>query len=67
VCSSDLELLIRSFGTDAKLLEQPVGKVSLLGSPAEIDWKQQADGLHVRFPEGASLDFSAVLRIEKSR
>jgi alpha-L-fucosidase len=58
------ELVIRSLGTRAKLLDRPISKVSLHGFSEDIEWKQHADGLHVRFPDDAVLDFSAVFRIE---
>lgn len=45
------ELKIASLGTDAKLLAGPVKSVSLLGSDAKLDWKQEAAGLVITCPK----------------
>jgi alpha-L-fucosidase len=57
------ELLIKSLGTDAKLLDKPIGDVSLLGSPDRIGWQQEAGGLRVRCPESMPFESAVVFRI----
>jgi alpha-L-fucosidase len=42
------EVRITSLGTDTKLLDHAVSSVSLLGSDAKLDWKQDADALVIR-------------------
>jgi alpha-L-fucosidase len=44
-------LKITSLGADAKLLAAPINSVSLLGSDAKLDWKQEPDGLLITCPE----------------
>jgi alpha-L-fucosidase len=56
-------LLVKSLGTDSKLLEKKIGDVSMLGIPEKIAWKQQQDGLSIRCPESMPLEFAVVLRI----
>jgi alpha-L-fucosidase len=42
------EVTIKSLGTVAKLLDQPVRDVTLLGSKEKLTWKQGADGLVIQ-------------------
>lgn len=63
VPKSGEEILIKSLGTDAKLLENSVGDVSLLGSSEKMEWRQAAEGLSVRCPELMLFEFAAVFRI----
>jgi len=42
------ELRIKSLGSDSKLLEKKITGVSLLGSDAKLDWKQEADALVIQ-------------------
>ena len=44
------ELLIRSLGTGENLLGQKVREVRLLGEGGRIQWRQEAEGLHIRMP-----------------
>ena len=57
------ELLVKSLGTDAKLLERKIGDVLMLGIPDQIAWKQEAHGLSIRCPESMPLEFAVVFRI----
>ena len=43
------EACIRTLGTDGPMPH--ISSVELLGSSLPVEWKQQADGLHVRLPE----------------
>jgi alpha-L-fucosidase len=57
------QLVIKSLGKDAKLLEKTVGNVTLLGSAAKIVWTQEADGLHLKCPEEMPFSYSVVFKI----
>ena len=41
---------IKSLGNDAKLLENPIASIALLGSDSKLDWKQEADALVIQPP-----------------
>jgi alpha-L-fucosidase len=57
-------LKIKSLGTDAKYLGQPVKAVKLLGHDGELQWKQEADGLAVTCPAEMPFATSVVFKIE---
>jgi alpha-L-fucosidase len=39
---------IQSLGSNAKLLDKPIASITLLGSDAKLDWKQEADALVIQ-------------------
>jgi alpha-L-fucosidase len=41
---------IKSLGTAAKLFEEPIGSVTLLGSDEKLQWSQSADALTIEAP-----------------
>jgi alpha-L-fucosidase len=53
------DLKIVSFATDAKLLENKIKSVSILGCKEKLNWKQNSDGLYIKkptsLPEGCSI------------
>jgi alpha-L-fucosidase len=57
-------LIIRSFGTDSKILDKRIASVKLLGSSERLKWKQDAGGLSVEFPKTKSGNYAHALRIE---
>jgi alpha-L-fucosidase len=57
-------LKIKSLGTDAKKLGQPVKSVKLLGHEGELQWKQEADGLAITCPAEMPFATSVVFKIE---
>ena len=54
---------IKSLGTSAKLIEQPIAEVSLLGSSEKLKWSQTAEALVVETLPAQSGDIARVLRI----
>ena len=54
---------IASLGTSAKLLDQPIKKIQLLGSKKKIQWLQTADALVIRQPETIPNNIANVFRI----
>jgi alpha-L-fucosidase len=54
------ELKIKSFGTAAHLLDQPIGSVTVLGSADKVGWSQDADALTIKAGE-IKLSGSAVV------
>ena len=58
---------IKSLGESAKLLDRPVGKVELLGSPETIQWQQTAAALVIAQPKTKSNDFAIVFKITPKR
>jgi alpha-L-fucosidase len=57
------ELTLQSLGTDARLLEKPVGAVVLLGSAEKLVWSQNAAGLTITSPKVLPNDFAVVFKI----
>jgi len=57
------KVVIKSLGTNAKLLDKPVRAVSLLGSSAKLVWHQLPEGLVVQYPQNAPLKHAAVFQI----
>jgi alpha-L-fucosidase len=57
-------ITIKSFGTDAKLLETPVTSVSLLGSSDALKWEQTPQALVVRSPAKIPLHYAAVFKVK---
>jgi alpha-L-fucosidase len=57
-------LKIKSLGSDAKYLGQPVKSVKLLGHDGELQWKQEADGLTIACPVEMPFETSIVFKIE---
>ena len=57
------DLAIKSLGTAAKLLDRPIGGVSLLGSPGVVQWTQTADALTIQAPKSAPNDIALVFKI----
>ena len=58
------QLKIKSLGTDAKYLGQPVKSVKLLGHDGALQWKQEADGLAITCPADLPFATSIALKIE---
>lgn len=54
---------IRSLGTGAKALDQPVSRVTLLGSDASLTWSQTADALVIEAPQGPLSGIATVFKI----
>jgi hypothetical protein len=50
-------------GTAAKLLNRPVGSITLLGSNEKVVWTQAADALTVKGPEKMPNDKAIVFKI----
>jgi len=57
-------LRIRALGRDAGLLDAAPRSVTLLGSKAEIGWKQEPDALVIEHPSAADFPYGVVFRIE---
>jgi alpha-L-fucosidase len=56
-------LQIKSLGTAAKLLDQPIGGITLLGSPGKVQWTQTADALTIQPPEKMPNDIAVVFKL----
>ena len=57
-------LKIKSLGTDAKNLGQPIKSVTLLGHDGELQWKQEAGGLAITCPPEMPFATSVVFKVE---
>ena len=57
-------LKIKSLGTEAKYLSNPVKTVNLLGYNGKLEWQQQADGLSITCPAAMPFETSIVFKIE---
>ncbi len=60
------KLKIAALGSAAKYLRGPITQVTLLGSPARVDWKRASDGLEITCPAQMPLKFSAVFKISSA-
>jgi len=58
------KLFIRSLGSDLKLLEQEVSKVSLLGHGKPLKFARLPEGLKVELPESLKGDLAWTVKIE---
>ncbi len=58
------QIKIKSLGTDAKYLNKPITKVSLLGYNKQLQWKQEADGLAITYPADMVFETSVVFKID---
>jgi alpha-L-fucosidase len=56
-------LKITSMRSDSKYLTSSIKSVSLLGSPAQLEWKQDPDGLEITCPTDMPLKISAVFKV----
>jgi alpha-L-fucosidase len=45
--TSKKDLQIKSLGTAAKLLDKPIGSITLLGSKEKVQWSQSAAALTI--------------------
>jgi hypothetical protein len=57
-------LRIKSLGTDAKYLGNPVKIVTLLGYNGKLQWKQEADGIVIACPSEMPFETSIVFKVE---
>ena len=55
---------IKSLGTAAKLLDQPIGKITLLGGGGQVQWSQTADALTIKAPATSPNAIAIVYKIE---
>jgi len=58
------QVKIKSIGTDAKSLKQPIKAVKLLGFEGKLTWKQEADGLVITCPTKLPFATSIVFKID---
>jgi alpha-L-fucosidase len=54
---------IKSLGTNAKLLEKKISKITLLGSKEKLKWTQTAEALTLEAPQAKPSDIALVFRI----
>lgn len=57
------KLKILSLGSDTGIGRKQVTSVELLGEKNKIEWKQEADGLHIVYPDSAHLKTAVGFRI----
>ena len=57
------KLKIVSLGSDTGLGQKQVTSVELLGEKNKIEWKQEADGLNIVYPDSAHLETAVGFRI----
>ncbi|MDC0584311.1 alpha-L-fucosidase [Bacteroidales bacterium] len=62
----DEALEIKSFGSDGKLYPGEIKNISLIGSNAKLEWKQNRQNLTVTFPKEKPCDFAYVLKVERN-
>jgi alpha-L-fucosidase len=56
-------LQIKSLGTEAKLLDEPVGSIQLLGSDEVIKWSQAGNALTIESPVNKPSDIAVVFKV----
>jgi alpha-L-fucosidase len=59
----DGNVVIRSLGTDLRLVDADIESVQLLGSTGTVAWRRDTDGLHVTLTEAAPSSVGACLRV----
>jgi alpha-L-fucosidase len=60
-------LQIKSLGTAAKLLDGPIGGITLLGGGDKVAWAQTADGLIIQAPKTSPNNIAIVYKIILNR
>ncbi len=54
---------IKSLGTNAKLIEKRISKITMLGSGENLQWSQSADALVIETPQSQPSDIAVVFKI----
>ena len=54
---------IKSLGTDAKLLDKKISKITLLGSQEKLQWSQTADALTIEAPQAKQSEIAVVFKV----
>lgn len=57
-------VIIKSLGTESKLLEKKIASVSVLGSTAQVPWSQEAAGLVVTIPDDLKCKYAAGVAVK---
>ena len=57
------KLTIASLGTNKGLFDKKIRSVELMGTEQSVDWKQNADGLEIVYPESVDLKTAVGFRI----
>jgi len=57
------DLQIKSLGSAAKLLDKPIGDITLLGSDEKVQWSQDADKLTIKAPAKSPNGIALVYKI----
>jgi alpha-L-fucosidase len=61
------DLQIKSLGMAAKLLDKPIGNITLLGSKEKVTWSQTADTLAINLPKKVPNNIAIVYKITPQR
>jgi alpha-L-fucosidase len=61
--SPQKDLQIKALGAAARLLDQPISNITLLGSSEKIQWSQADGALTIKPPQNGSSDVAAVFKI----
>jgi alpha-L-fucosidase len=61
------DLQIKSLGPAAKLLDQPIGGITLLGSAEKVQWSQTDDTLTIKPPQNTPSDVAVVFKIKLTK
>ena len=57
------DLQIKSLGTAAKLLDNNIGNITLLGSDEKVQWSQTSEALTISAPTKSPNDIAIVYKI----
>jgi len=57
-------VIIKSLGTDAKLLDQKIGGIHLLGSNEKVKWNLTGEGLTIEPPASKTGEFAYVFKLD---
>jgi alpha-L-fucosidase len=57
------DLQIKSLSGAAKLLDKPIGDITLLGSDEKVQWSQDADKLTIKAPAKSPNEIALVYKI----
>jgi alpha-L-fucosidase len=57
------ELVIRSMAADSDIHAEQIAEITLLGSPARLDWSQDEAGLHVLLPADKPCEHAFALKL----
>jgi len=59
-----MDLQVKSLGSAAKLLDKPIGNITLLGSNEKVQWSQTTDAMTISAPTKSPNEIAIVYKVQ---